>query len=122
MVIMTYLYRDASNNKEWNVVGLSGNLPTLEERKVIEKALESGEYFIPEQLGLPLLRFGTELNCDDLCWCELDPYNAFEMKEKNRYGEIQECGYSVEEIVERFRRIAEGKETWRELEYSIDLE
>ena len=52
--VFEYLYRDASNYKAWGSVLLSG-LPTQEDISVLRASLESGEYFVAEQVGIPPL-------------------------------------------------------------------
>lgn len=61
-----YLYRDASNWKRWNTVIVKGVI-TTEQVGVIMDCLHDGEYFIPQQIGLPEVRFETQ-NEDDHCW------------------------------------------------------
>lgn len=66
---ISYLYRDASNYKQWNEVVVEGAI-TEEQIDSIMGCLECGEYFIPKQVGLPETRFG-EVTSDDHCWFEL---------------------------------------------------
>jgi len=68
-----YLYRDCSNWKVWNVAVVAGEI-TEKQKKAILAALDSGEYFIPNQVGLPEQRF-DEYNEDDHCWFELGEYS-----------------------------------------------
>lgn len=49
-----YLYRDASNYKGWGGIILVGIL-TESDEKLIKQRLESGEFFIAEQIGIPSL-------------------------------------------------------------------
>ncbi|MBQ6521136.1 MAG: hypothetical protein IJI14_20705 [Anaerolineaceae bacterium] len=123
MAVMTYLYRDASNFKQINAVYLDGDLPTEEEKQIIKEALDMGEYFIPEQFNLPIERPG-EINEDDHCWCEFDPFTGFlEDDEAERVlGSsfwIQESFFSVDDIVSKFREIADGKDCWHEADYAV---
>lgn len=67
--VITYLYRDASNYKKWNEEVVEGTF-TEEEKQEIYGCCDSGEYFIPGQVGLPETRFG-DLDEDDHCWFEL---------------------------------------------------
>jgi len=69
----TYLYRDASNNKQWEDVVLAGQI----EADAIRACLWEGDFFIPQSVGLPPLQerfaaqgyeFPTE---DDHCWHEV---------------------------------------------------
>lgn len=50
--VFEYLYRDASNYKAWGEILLSGS-PTDSEIAALRVCLESGEYFVAEQLGIP---------------------------------------------------------------------
>lgn len=50
--VFEYLYRDASNYKAWGELLLSGT-PTDGEIAALRERLESGEYFIAEQVGIP---------------------------------------------------------------------
>lgn len=66
---VSYLYRDASNYKSWNEVILAGTL-TKEQVRTIMSLCDSGEYFIPSQVGLPEVRF-SDISEDDHVWFEL---------------------------------------------------
>lgn len=50
--IFEYIYRDASNYKAWGKVLLSG-APSDNEIEKLRSRLESGEYFVAEQVGIP---------------------------------------------------------------------
>ena len=65
---ISYLYRDASNYKAHHDVVVRGEITFAE----IESSLESGQFFIPSQVGLPDLQaqFGPA-NDDDHVWHEL---------------------------------------------------
>lgn len=67
--VFEYLYRDASNYKAWGEIFLSG-VPSQNDIVALRACLESGEYFVAEQVGIPALyRELWELsggpNCDD---------------------------------------------------------
>lgn len=70
-----FLYRDAGNYKQWNAPIVAGEF-TEEDRRYIKDLLNEpdGGNFVPEQLGLSLLRPG-EINEDDHPWGELDVDN-----------------------------------------------
>jgi hypothetical protein len=55
MVLFQYLYRDGGNNKAFGEVTLDGELCDGA-AAVIRAALLDGEWFIPEQVGLPPLQ------------------------------------------------------------------
>jgi hypothetical protein len=50
--VFEYLYRDGSNYKAWGSLLLSGE-PTHEDVTALKECLESGEYFVAEQVGIP---------------------------------------------------------------------
>lgn len=53
-LLFNYLYCDASNFKSFGSVWTTGNL-TNEERDELVRYLESGEFFVAEQIGVPPL-------------------------------------------------------------------
>jgi hypothetical protein len=52
--VFEYLYRDASNYKAWGEILLSG-IPSQDDMAAMRARLESGEYFVAEQVGIPTL-------------------------------------------------------------------
>lgn len=68
--LFTYLYRDASNYKQWGSVVFGGECPeSLKQR--FEAALEGGEFFIADQIRIPELFPDTWPGYDDdHCWHE----------------------------------------------------
>ncbi len=50
--VFDYLYRDGSNYKAWGSLLLSGE-STHEDVTALKECLESGEYFVAEQVGIP---------------------------------------------------------------------
>ena len=52
--VFEYLYRDASNYKAWGEILLSG-VPSQNDVAALRARLESGEYFVAEQVGIPAL-------------------------------------------------------------------
>lgn len=50
--IFEYMYRDGANYKAWGSLLLSGE-PTQEDIAALRACLESGEYFVAEQVGIP---------------------------------------------------------------------
>ncbi len=92
---MEFLYRDASNWKQWNVAVLEGTL-TEEQRREIIDCCDDGEYFIPELVGLPATRFGSTTE-DDHPFCELCMDNFSETDAEPTVT------VTAEELLERFR-------------------
>lgn len=89
-----YLYRDGSNYKVSNFVVVSSTV-TEDMVKTILGCLESGLYFIPQQVSLPEKRFET-INEDDHAWFELDE-SSFTPTDKAPTVDI-----SAEELVQAF--------------------
>jgi hypothetical protein len=50
--VFEYLYRDASNYKAWGELLLSG-IPSQSDVAAFKACLESGVYFVAEQVGIP---------------------------------------------------------------------
>jgi len=50
--VFEYLYRDASNYKAWGTILLSG-IPSQNNIAALRASLESDEYFVAEQVGIP---------------------------------------------------------------------
>ena len=86
--IVNYLYRDAANNKKYNQVVLEGTLSNEQIKDICSK-LESGEYFIPGQVGLPETRFG-EWTDDDHVFFELGKDSFEETDDEDTYMTAQE--------------------------------
>lgn len=97
---ISYLYRDASNYKQYNEAVVSGTF-TKEQIETIIGCLDMSEYFIPKQVGFPEKRF-DEIDEDDHCWFELSRY-GFEMTEAEPNIEM-----SPDEVVAKFLK-AKGK-------------
>jgi hypothetical protein len=65
-----YLYRHASNYKQWGAVVFSGVASEAIERR-LTATLDSGEFFIADQVRVPELFFHDGLAVqDDPCWHE----------------------------------------------------
>lgn len=52
--VFEYLYRDASNYKAWGKILLSG-VSSQDDIATLRACLESDEYFVAEQIGIPAL-------------------------------------------------------------------
>ena len=107
-----YLYRDADNYKKWNEVVIAGKV-TEAQKRVILNSLESEEFFIPEQLGLPIIRPDDKLTAADHPFCELD-VNSFSMTD-----EAPTVAMSANELTEAFRKA--GKDGWDDITYAVDV-
>ncbi len=104
-----FLYRDASNYKKYNTVVVAGAINAAQIER-IRVSLNEGEYFIPEQIGLPCERF-DDVTWDDHCWCELDPEYDIAPTDADVTVDL-----TVEELVKAFEAAA-GK--WDDVKYAI---
>lgn len=83
--VFEYLYRDAANWKTWCSVLLGGTISDSD-RAGIETKLDSGQFFIPEQIGLKSLvtSSGTCLSnssADDHVWHEFVEFRTATLDE-----------------------------------------
>lgn len=96
---ITYMYRDASNWKQFETVVLAGAM-SQEDIDLIISKLEDGDLFIPEQVGLPRLQFRwPTLNEDDHVYHELKRED-FKIVDLPPTLEI-----TAKELVENFRNV-----------------
>lgn len=100
-----YLYRDASNWKQWNECIVEGIIDA-DGIKAIMDSLDEGEYFIPRAVGMPETRFAKwtdddhayfELNSDDFSYTDDEP----------------DTGIDAETLIARFKAAAGN---WHALE------
>lgn len=100
-----YLYRSASNFKEWGAVVFSGVADEVVERRLVA-ALESFEFFIADQVRVPELFFQDGLDVGiSRCWHEfvrLEPIDEEPTDEFSR---------SIESFVLEFE--AAARAGWR---------
>jgi len=95
--IFEYLYRDASNYKAWGEIFLSGT-PTQNDIDALRACLESGEYFVAEQVGIPavykeLWDLSGGPNSDDHAlheFVDLRQATPEEMKKLQLFGSLSE--------------------------------
>ncbi len=90
---------DGNNYKMDNECVVSGII-TEEMKAVIMDSLDSGEFFIPSQVGLPEVRFDEEWTEADHCWFELDN-DSFEETDDEATVSV-----TAEELTEAFRSCA----------------
>lgn len=103
-----FLYRDASNYKAYNSVVVSGTFTDEQINQIID-SLEDGMYFIPEQIGFPVERFGS-ITEDDHCWCELTAF-VFETTDDEPTLKM-----SANEVLKAFLA---AKDNWNIAQYGI---
>lgn len=107
--LFNYQYRDAGNFKARGRLALRGQIQA-DEVKRVEEALESGEFFIAEQVGVPPLQrqlqtqFGGR-NENDHCWHSIEGWEVVEQ----RPIDAVEQG-DIASFANRFARV----ERWRE--------
>ena len=91
--ILEYLYRDASNYKAFGAVMLQGAM-TPAEQKTLQDCLEDFQYFVAEQVGIPVLyeelfKYSNGPTEDDHAYHEfllLRPASAKESQELQVWG------------------------------------
>jgi len=107
---INYLYRDASNYKQWNEAVVKGTF-TEEEKEEIS-ACTDGLLFLPQQVGLHFTQF-DEVTEDDHPWAELD-----EFEEVDEEPTMEENGkvLTAAELLANFRKAK--KEGWQEVYYT----
>lgn len=110
-----YLYRDAGNYKQWNTAYTKGYLTEYEIRELIE-SLDFGEYFIPEMVGLPEVKFDSIDPELDHMWFELNKNDITYEKPQD-----QRVAYTSKELLARFKEAS--RKGWYDrkkvLEYTI---
>lgn len=77
-IVFEYRYRDAGNCKAEGRLLLIGEL-TASERNAVEAKMESGQFFIAEQVGIPslckkLFEFGGGPTKEDHAWHEFEGF------------------------------------------------
>lgn len=106
---LNYLYRDASNYKTMNSVILAGKMTDEQFAEMQECCEDHHEMFVPEQLGLDLIR-DWETTEDDHPWAELVDYE---------YTNVNDTVTTVEELLELFRH---AKGNWCPEDYEPEVE
>lgn len=108
--MLEYLYRDAANWKTWNTVVLKGEMTDEMFKEMCECCEDGQEMFVPEQLGLDLIR-DWETTADDHPYAEL---GAFTIVPNNPTTDM-----TVEELLDRFRN---AKSNWHPEDYEPEIE
>lgn len=107
-----YLYRDASNYKCQQTFVVEGRI-SQDQIESILGCLDGQEFFIPEQLDMPLIRNWT-VSEDDHPWCELDS-RSFSFTD----AAPDVPGFTVDELVKKFQ---DAKGAWDDVTYSPVVE
>lgn len=109
---MTFLYRDASNYKQYNEFVVEGEITDEDIEKVIA-CLQDGEYFVPECVGIEAERF-VEWTEDDHPFCELSAED-FELTDESPTEVLDGTEWrtiTVGELVSRFETAADDGWTY----------
>ena len=83
--IFEYLYRDAGNFKAFGAIALEGRINNAD-RESIRAKLNSGEFFIAEQIGVPplyvqLYQWSDGPTASDHCWHEFVGFREIDSPE-----------------------------------------
>lgn len=108
--MLNYMYRDAANWKTWNSVILKGEMTDEMFNEMCECCEDGHEMFVPEQLGLDLIR-DWYVTADDGPYAEL---SDFEIVSKKPTTDM-----TVEELLDRFRK---AKSNWHPEDYEPEIE
>ena len=108
-LVFNYLYCDASNYKAFGSVWLTGTL-TRGERVELVRYLESGEFFVAEQIGVPplystLFRNGGGPTEDDHAWHMFQDFC-----EEAEFAETAEVWGKASRLLAAFRA---ARENWQ---------
>ncbi|HET7577464.1 MAG TPA: hypothetical protein VFK19_13015 [Sphingomicrobium sp.] len=104
-----YMYRDAGNFKAFGTVILEGEL-RAPDREIIHSRLESDEFFIAEQVGVPplyheLYRWSDGPTKEDHCWHEFVGFREIADHAEGR------AASTTAEFVDRFAAVKDWNET-----------
>ena len=107
--VFSYLYRDASNYKAFGLLLLKGTA-SADDVEIWRQHLESGEFFIAEQLGIPALYaelwvFSDGATEDDHVW------HTFE---ELRAATADDLTLPIFDTVESLVKKIESVEVWNE--------
>lgn len=87
--LFNYLYRDAGNHKAWSTLALDGEVAAERWNAALAK-LESEEFFIAEQLGVPplyreLYKWSWGPTSADHCWHAFAQIQVVDAPEADAY-------------------------------------
>lgn len=103
---INYLYRDASNYKNFNHAFIRGHISDTQIREIMG-CLPDSESFIPSDVGLPECRFDSWTE-DDVPWFEISA-NSFENTSIPEDCSGNVLPLTVDELVEKFKA---AKDKW----------
>jgi len=104
--IFEYLYRDAGNFKAFGSIALEGRINNAD-RESIRAKLNSGEFFVAEQIGVPplyeqLYQWSDGPTASDHCWHEFLGF-----RETDRTDSSTQSAATVAEFAARFNSIVQ---------------
>lgn len=109
-LVFDYRYRDAGNYKVDGRILLIGTL-TKQEQFAIQSKMESGQFFIAKQVGIPplfekLFEFGGGPTAEDHAWHEFDGFqdSALDLDDVENYPTA-----SARALVEAFNQVQDWK-------------
>ncbi len=112
----SYMYRDASNYKQFGYVIFCGK-PTPKDVECVIGNLHEGDFFIPEDVGLqPLQQKFESVSIDDHPWHEIDFKTGTERSPFKLTNEDPTDARGVHEFATEF---AQAK--WDEMKASRDM-
>ena len=106
---VNYLYRDGCNYKVHNEIIVRGKITNEQINRIYNKC--DGEFFIPEQIGLPVTRF-EDITEDDHCYCEFSMLKDLDFIFTN--DEPTE-DMTVDELVKKFENV----KFWDDVTYAV---
>lgn len=106
---LNYLYRDAGNWKVWQDVVLPGRMTDEIYQELVSCCEDGRELFIPEQVGLDLIR-EWETTEDDHPYCELGDFEIV--------NDSPTTDMTIEELLDNFRK---AKDNWRPEDYEPEI-
>ena len=105
---ISYLYRDADNYKVYNECIVQGEISEEQIKKILD-CCDTGEYFIPRQVGLPERKFDEYDTEADHCWFELSQ-EGFEYTEQPANVSL-----TAQQLTENFSAC---RDNWQDAEYA----
>lgn len=105
--LINYVYTDECNYKVYNEAVIKGEI-SLGEVSEIMDCLDSGEFFIPSQVGLPEEKF-PEVTDADHPWFTLQ---SFELTEKP-----YDDGLDVKDVKDLVERFKKARGNWDEFSW-----
>lgn len=112
--LFNYLYRDASNYKQYGLVYCRG-VPTPAELEQLKATLHEGDAFVAEAVGIPSRRFDVDgdypANEDDHGWhefCSVTPYE----------NTVDDDAPTIQALIKRF--VQANKKGWKPPRVKLD--